>query len=423
VSPHVDSKPASTAMTDDDRDRSPSPAARGGPDGSGLRLRSLHVTHPDGTVALEDVTFDVAPGEVLAIVGPSGSGKTTLLRAVAGLVEAAGRVDIGGRDMSGVRTQERNLAMVFEAGGLIPNLNVAENVGFSLRLHKVPRGERQDRVAWQARRLRLGQFLNRRPADLSAGERGRADVARATVRRPSAWLLDEPLAHLDPVERFDVRHQLVQEAKRHGVPTLYVTHDPVEALAVGDRVAVLRDGRVVQVDSPRDLYARPVNVFVATFVSAQPVGLLPARVVRSGEFGGLQVGDRILPLWAGLPAALEFSVNRTVVLALRAEDVRDAAEVDDPDVARLPGLVVATEFTGPHVIAAVELDSPPPAGRGIEPLMTSTDGARVFARLPREHRVQLASRLTLAVDPARAHVFDPSTGDALWHPNDPRDDA
>jgi multiple sugar transport system ATP-binding protein len=387
-----------------------------GPDVPGLRLTGVRVTHPDGVVALEDVTLDVARGEVLAIVGPSGSGKTTLLRAVAGLVEAAGRVEIDGRDVSGLSARERNLAMVFEAGGLLPFLNVEDNVGFGLRLHKVPKGERQDRVATQGRRLRLGPLLGRRPGDLSAGERGRVDLARALVRQPSAWLLDEPLGHLDPVERFEVRRQLVHAAKQYVVPTLYVTHDPVEALAIGDRVAVLQNGRLVQVDTPRGLYARPVNAFVTTFVSSLPVGLLPAKVVRAGEFAGLQVGDRTLPFWEGLPAALDWYVNRTVVLALRAEDVHDAAEEDDPDVAGLRGIVVATEFTGPSVIAAVELDVPPPAAPGLDPLVASSDRARLFARLRREHPVRLASFLTLAVDAARAHVFDQSTGVAVWHP-------
>ena len=231
------------------------------------------------------------------------------------------------------------------------------------------------------------------------------------MRRPSAWLLDEPLAHLDPVERFELRHRLVEEIKTSGVPALYVTHDPAEALAVGDRVAVLRNGRLVQVGTPRELYDRPVNAFVATFVTSQPVGLLPARVVPSG----FQVGDRILPLWAGLPPELAGDVDRRVVLALRAEDVADAARVDDPDVARLRGIVVATEFTGPSVMAAVELDAPPVTGPGLESLVASANRARLTVRLPRDHTVQLGSPLTLAVDAARAHVFDAETGEALSH--------
>lgn len=378
---------------------------------TGLRVRDLRVAHPDGRVAIEEITLDVLPGQVVAVVGPSGSGKTTMLRAIAGLVAAGGTIEIDGRDVTHVATPERNLAMVFEGGSLIPSRDVAENLHFGLRLHGVAAPERDEQVMSQARRLRLRHLLARKPGSLSAGESGRANIGRALVRRPSAWLLDEPLAHLDPVERFELRHRLVEDVKTQGVPALYVTHDPVEALAVGDRVAVLRNGRLDQVGTPRDLYDRPVNAFVATFVTTQPVGLLPARVVASG----FQVGDRTLPLWAGLPPELAGYVDRPVVLALRAEDVADAAGVDDPDVARLRGIVVATEFTGPSVMAAVELDAPPVTGPGVESLVASANRARLTARLPRDHAVQLASPLTLAVDAARAHVFDVETGEAIWH--------
>ena len=379
---------------------------------SGLRVRGLRVAHPDGRVAIDEITLDVAAGEVVVVVGPSGSGKTTMLRAIAGLVPADGTVEIDGRDVTALPTSERNLAMVFEGGSLISFLDVADNVGFGLRLHGMPAAERQEQVMSQARRLRLRHLLARKPASLSAGERGRANIGRALVRRPAAWLLDEPLAHLDPAERFELRHRLVEEVKTQNVPTIYVTHDPAEALAIGDRVAVLRDGRLVQVGTPRDLYDRPVNAFVATFVTSQPVGLLPARVVTSG----FQVGDRTLPLWAGLPTELAGYVDRTVVLALRAEDVGDAAGVDDPDVARLRGIVVATEFTGPAVMAAVEFDAPPLTGPAVESLVAPADRARLVARLPRDHPVEPGSSLTLAVDAARAHVFDLQTGEALWHP-------
>ena len=379
-------------------------------------MDDVSVTLRDGTVALEAISLDVAAGEVMAIVGPSGSGKTTLLRAVAGLVKARGTIEIDGRDVSHLETEDRNLAMVFEAGSLLSFLDVAENVGFGLRVHKVRADDRRERVETEARRLRLSQLLTRKPGSLSAGERGRVDIGRALVRRPSAWLLDEPLAHLDPAERFELRHRLVQEAKRQQVPTLYVTHDPVEALAVGDRVAVLRDARLVQIDTPRDLYERPVDAFVATFVTSQPVGLLLARVVSEGGLAGFQVGARTLPLWSGLPPELEGYADKDVVLAWRPEDVEDAAGVQDPDVARLRGVVAATEFTGPSVLVAVEIDAPPPTGPGLEPLLVPADRARLVVRLPRDHPVTLAADLTLAVDAARAHVFDPSTGRALWHP-------
>ena len=383
-----------------------------------MRLRDVRVTHKDGTIALEPVSFDVAPGEVLAIVGPSGSGKTTLLRAVAGLVGAKGTVELGGRDVTGLTTDRRDLAMVFEADTLISFLDVQENLGFGLRLHHVEKGEQNERVDAEARRLRLGRLLSRKPASLSAGESGRANIGRALVRPASAWLFDEPLAHLDPGERFDLRHRLVQEVKRQGVATLYVTHDPVEALAVGDRIAVLHQGRLVQVDTPRVLYERPANVFVATFVASQPLGLVTGRLVRSGGLAGVRLGERIVPFWAALPPELEGYQDRDVALAWRPEDVEDAVGVDDPNVARIRGVVVATEFTGPWVLAVLDIDAPPAAGAGIEAWIPVSDRARLVARLPRDHPVQVGTSLMLAVDAARAHVFDPVTGVALGHPAD-----
>ena len=407
----------------DAQGRNPSPAPRGaaGDARPGLRLRAVGVDHPGGTTALDGVTLDVAPGEVVVVVGPSGSGKTPLLRAVAGLVDVRGTVELGGHDVTRLRPEQRDLAMVFENSPLISALSVEDNLGFGLRMQNVPTVERHDRVAAEAGRLRLARLLNRRPANLSAGERGRAHIGHALIRRPVAWLLDEPLGHLDPVERFELRHRLAREARQQEVPTLYVTHDAAEALAVADRVAVLREGRLVQVDTPRGVYARPGNVFVATFVAPEPVGLLLARVVRSGGFAGLRVGPHTLPFWAGLPAELEGHVGRDVVLLLRAHDVRDATGIDDPDVARLPGIVVTTEFTGPSTLAAVQIDAPAPNCPGLEPTDLFTGTAHLVVRLPRDHPARLGADLTLAVDATRAHVFDPDTGEALRHPGDPGD--
>jgi multiple sugar transport system ATP-binding protein len=390
---------------------------------SGLRLRDVSVTHPGGRPALAGVTLDVPPGELLAVVGPSGSGKTTLLRAVAGLAAVRGRVEIDGKDVTGLSAPQRNVAMVFETAGLLPFLDVAGNVGFGLRLRHVPREETRQRVSDEARRLRLTRFLHRKPGGLSAGERGRVSIGRALVRAPAVWLLDEPLAHLDPTERFEVRHWLVREVKRQGVATLYVTHDPTEALAVGDRVAVLRRGQVVQVDTPHNLYARPASAFVADFVASQQVGLLPARVVRAGGLAGFEVGARTLPFWDAVPPELEASVGKAVVLGLRPEDVRDAGSVDDPDATRLHGTVVATEFTGPDLIVTVEVDAPTTSLPDLAPPFGAGEHARLQARLPRDSTVQLGSRLMLAVDARRAHVFEPATGAALWHPPDPADPA
>ena len=227
--------------------------------GVGVGLERVTVTLDDGTVALRDVTLTVPRGEkLLAVVGPSGSGKTTLLRAVAGLAPVTrGEVVVGGRVVSSLPVQARDLAMVFESGALMPRRDVAGNLAFGLQVRHVPEPEVQERVRAEARQMRISRLLGRHPATLSAGERGRVGMGRALIRVPAAWLLDEPLAHLDAKERFTMRRQLVQHVRQGGATTLYVTHDPIEAMAVGDRVAVLRSGALAQVSTPHELCRRP----------------------------------------------------------------------------------------------------------------------------------------------------------------------
>jgi multiple sugar transport system ATP-binding protein len=222
------------------------------------------------------------------------------------------------------------------------------------------------------------------------------------IRVPALWLLDEPMAHLDAAQRVELRHWLVREVRRTGVTTLYVTHDPTEALAVGDRVAVLDGGRLLQIGTPAELYRRPGSVFVADFASSSGAGVLPARMISSGGLAGYTVGDRVLACWTRVPPELEGHVGRPVLLLLRPEDVHDAAGQDDPDLSRLDTLVVRTEFTGREV--SVTLD---------------VDGATLLARFDRSSPVRAGEPITVALDAARAHVFDPATGHALWHPPDP----
>ena len=375
----------------------------------GLALHDLAAVHPDGTAALSGINLDVARGELIAVVGPSGSGKTTLLRAIAGLIDVRrGRVLIRGRDVTGVEPAGRDIAMVFEAGALVPFLDVAGNLGFGLSVRGLPRREVDRRVSDEARLLRLGRVVQRRPGELSAGERGRVGIGRAVIRVPALWLLDEPMAHLDAAQRIELRHWLVREVRRTGVTTLYVTHDPTEALSVGDRVAVLDRGRLLQVGTPADLYRRPGSVFVADFASSAGVGMLPARLISSAGLAGFSVGAQVLARWAALPPQLERRVGDEVVLVLRPEDVHDAAREDGPDLSRLDAVVVRAEFTGRDVAVTVELDAPAPAG----------GRARLLARFDRSSEVRAGERIALAVDATRAHVFDPITGVALWHPEE-----
>ena len=356
-------------------------------------LRDAVVGYGDGPPVLTGITLLAAPGEVLAVVGPSGAGKTTALRAVAGLERVrAGRVLVGGRDVTRVPTPERGVAMVFQRAALAPFLDVAGNLAWAegFGTATAPPAARERRRD----RLRLRHLLRRMPENLSTGEASRAGIGRALERVPAAFLLDEPLAHLDEGERARVRRTLVAAVRAAGAPALWVGHDPAEAMLVGDRVAVLHGGRVAQVGPPREVYDRPRDLLVAELLGDPPLGVLPARAVE----GGYAVGPRVLPLWGPLPPGVE--PGRAVQLGLRAEDVGPAG---DPAAVALSAVVVAAEPAGRRTTVTVELVLPGGA-----------DGTRLVARLPGPARI--GDRVELGVDARRAHVFD-ATGAALAHPH------
>jgi multiple sugar transport system ATP-binding protein len=368
-----------------------------------------------GTTVLHDVTLLAADGELLVVLGSSGSGKSTLLRAVAGLDQvSSGEVFIQGRRVTRTPSEERRVAMVFQSSALLPFLDVARNLGWGLRVQHRPEAEVQERVSDRARQLRLGRLLGRRPGGLSGGERGLVGIGRALVQVPDVFLLDEPLGDLDAVQRVEVRRQIVATVRSLGVPTLYVTHDPAEGLVIADRVAVLHEGRIVQVGTPRELYERPADVFVAEFVGTAPIGLLPARLVSAGGQAGFRVGTRTLPLWQPVPTPLLDHVGREVVLGLRAEDVHDAAAGQDPDAVALDGVVSSVEYTGRQNTVAVVVAAPPDGPGG------GSSGCTLHSLFPLRAVVRPGDAVRVTVDAARAHVFDPATGRALWHPPDRR---
>ena len=357
------------------------------------------VIHRDGTVALREVTLLARPGELLAVLGPSGSGKSTALRAIAGLAKtSAGRVLIAGQPTT-AEPARRDIAMVFENTHLVPFLDVARNMGFGLEARRIPKDQATARVEHQARRLRISRLLSRKAGTISAGENGQVGIGRALVRRPKAFLLDEPLAHVDAQERARMRRVIAETVKQAGVSTVYVTHDQSDALAIGDRIAVLNEGRVVQLASARELYDEPADLFVADFIGPVRIGQLRARLVASGGMTGYQVGRRTLPTWAPVPAALAGHVGRDVVLGLRPEDVRRAAGDTDPDLARLSGTVRSVERNGRDAFVTVQIDE-----------------QRVVARMPGRTDARIGDAVMVAIDAARAHVFEPETGRALAHP-------
>jgi multiple sugar transport system ATP-binding protein len=376
----------------------------------------------DGAPVLRDVTLQAADGELLVVLGSSGSGKSTLLRVLAGLDEiSSGRVTIKGRDVTGLSPGQRHVAMVFEASALIPFLDVARNLGWGLRVQRLPEAEVQKRVTGRARQLRLSRLLSRRPAELSAGERGLVDIGHALVQVPDAFLLDEPLAGLDTEQRIRVRREIVDVVRSSGVATLLVTHDQADGLAIADRVALLHQGAVVQVGSPRELYERPVDLFVAGFVGTPPIGLLPARLVAADGQAGFTVGARTLPLWRSVPPLLRDHVGREVVLGFRAEDVHDATAGHHPDAVALDAVVSAAEYTGRRTVVTVVVDAPPVTAPGSGPSVGHPLGATLPAFFAPQTGSRAGDAVRVAVAAASAHVFDAVTGRAIWHPEDDPD--
>lgn len=381
-------------------------------------VRAVTVVRGD-VVALRDVTLLAAPGELLAVLGASGSGKSTLLRTVAGLLPLrAGEVVIDGEPATRMSPGERRVAMVFEDGALIPFLDAADNMGWGLRARRVPRSEVDRRVAGRAGQLRMGRILHRKPDQLSEGERGLVGIGRALVQTPRAFLLDEPLAHLDTAERMRVRRRIVEVVRSLAVTTLYVTHDPTEALALADRVALLHEGRVRQLDPPGTIYDRPADLVVAAMVA--PIGLVPARLVHAGELAGYQVGSVTLPLWGPAPAQVD---DRPLVLGFRPEDVR-TDPATDPDAGRdaaaevdtvpVDAVVTGVEYTGRHHAVTLAVGAPPVTAPGAG--LSAAGGATLRALYPARQQVRTGDAVRVRLDARRAHVFDAATGTALFHP-------
>jgi multiple sugar transport system ATP-binding protein len=313
--------------------------------------------------------------------------------------------------------------MDFQASALIPFLDVSHNLGWGLRMQHRPDEEVEERVGDRARQLRLNRLLSRRPRELSGGERGLVGIGRALVQIPEVFLLDEPLGDLDAVQRLEVRRQIVEVVRSLGVPTFYVTHDPAEGMGIADRVALLHEGRLVQVGRPRELYERPVDLFVAQFIGAPPIGLLPARLVSAGGHAGFDVGGRTLPLWQAAPPALLDHVGREVVLGLRAEDVHDAAAGYGPDAVTLDAVVSHVEYTGRQNVVALAVDLPAVVAPGDERSGVSSSGATLHSLFPPRAVIAPGDLVRVAVEGARAHVFDAVTGRALWHPEIAADNA
>jgi multiple sugar transport system ATP-binding protein len=379
----------------------------------------------DGTRALSDFDLDVADGEFMVFVGPSGCGKTTALRMVAGLEDITeGEVRIGERVVNGLHPRHRDIAMVFQNYALYPHMSVYRNIAFALKVRKTPPEEIKRRVEEAARILGLTTELKRKPGQLSGGQRQRVAMGRAIVRHPQVFLMDEPLSNLDAKLRVQMRAEIARIQRELGATTIYVTHDQVEAMTMGDRVAVLRKGQLQQVDSPQEVYDRPANLFVASFIGSPEMNLVEARLERGGDGLVCHVAGRELRLPPELVHArpgLEAYAGGTIGLGIRPEQLEDAALAGDaPAGSMLGGRVVTTELLGSELLAHVELEAPPVLTQEVREVLEDVDRSRV-ADLESEARARrtvvigrfgigsdarAGESIEMRVDARRLHFFD-----------------
>jgi multiple sugar transport system ATP-binding protein len=366
----------------------------------------------NGFVAIDDVSLTVADGEFLVLVGPSGCGKSTLLRMIAGLEEVtAGTVSIGGRDVTELAPRLRDIAMVFQNYALYPHMDVRRNLAYGLKVRKTSRDEIDRRVEQVAHLLGLEKLLDRKPAALSGGQRQRVAMGRAIVREPAAFLMDEPLSNLDAKLRVTMRSELSRLHERLGVTTIYVTHDQVEAMTLGQRVAVMRDGVIQQVDGPQALYARPDNLFVAAFIGSPAMNLVEATVGDGhASFAGWD-----LPL----DPDRRPSRDGRVILGIRPETFEDAAltasglPAFDVDVVVLEELGSDSHVIFPIDAPRVEAEELRAAADHEDDALIADDRSLFNARVSSKSAAEAGRPLRLAVDPAELYFFDPDTGASL----------
>jgi multiple sugar transport system ATP-binding protein len=367
-------------------------------------------------VAVDDVSLTIDDGEFMVLVGPSGCGKTTLLRAIGGLEDVtAGRILIDDRDVTNVAPASRDLAMVFQNYALYPHMSVRQNLGYPLRVRRRPRREIAERVAKVARLLRLDDLLDRRPGALSGGQQQRVAMGRAIIREPAAFLMDEPLSNLDAKLRVGMRMSLQQLHSRLGTTTVYVTHDQVEAMTLGQRVAVMQDGRVQQADVPQRLYEQPANLFVAAFIGSPSMNLAEITVADNS----IALGGASILLDPGRRPAVRD--GERVVVGIRPEAFEDAAFASG-DLPQLDVAVEVVEELGSDAFVFFALDAKPvvveeatPAADEDATLLASEERALFGARVDPRTSARPGERIRLAVDPSRFHFFAPETGESLLH--------
>ncbi|TCT33056.1 ABC transporter ATP-binding protein [Martelella mediterranea] len=377
-----------------------------------ISLHNLNKVYGDRFHAIHDLSFDIADGEFMVLVGPSGCGKSTALRMIAGLESiTGGELRIGERIVNDVDPKDRDIAMVFQSYALYPHKTVRENIAFPLLMAKVDKAETERRVAEAARILQLEPHLDRKPGHLSGGQRQRVAMGRAIVRKPAAFLMDEPLSNLDAKLRVQMRAEIAALQRELKVTTVYVTHDQIEAMTMGDRVAVLKDGYLQQVDTPKNLYDRPANVFVGAFIGSPSMNLYEATL----DGDSLTLGNQTLALsenlWKTRPS-LRGSRNHPVIVGIRPEDMEDASLSGLTTTLDIP--VTLVESLGAEVLVHLAVDAPFVDAGDPDAIVAEGSTNRAVGRFSPKSQVKTGDRARVAIDTEQLHFFDPKTRESLW---------
>jgi multiple sugar transport system ATP-binding protein len=388
-----------------------------------IDIKSAGKIYPNGTRALEDVNITINDGEFVVLVGPSGCGKTTLLRMVAGLEDITeGEISIGDKTVNDVAPKDRDIAMVFQNYALYPHMSVFDNMAFSLKLRKLPKDEIDQKVKEAAKTLEISELLERKPKALSGGQRQRVAMGRAIVRNPQAFLMDEPLSNLDAKLRVQMRAELGQLHTQLQTTTLYVTHDQVEAMTMGDRVAVIRKGELQQIDTPREIYLKPKNIFVAGFIGSPSMNFVYANVGVNKNSIQLNFGNDQIEYKGEKLGELKAFENKEIVMGIRPEAFEDGNYANASEFSESIKVSVSLlEQLGSDSYIHFYKDIKPVQTEAIEEILADEgedisvlgDNTKFIARINPNSTVVEGKEIELKIDPSKLHFFDPETGDAI----------
>ena len=388
-----------------------------------IDIKSAGKIYPNGTRALEDVSITINDGEFVVLVGPSGCGKTTLLRMVAGLEDITeGEIAIGDKTVNEVAPKDRDIAMVFQNYALYPHMSVFDNMAFSLKLRKLPKNEIEKKVKDAAKTLEIGELLDRKPKALSGGQRQRVAMGRAIVRNPQAFLMDEPLSNLDAKLRVQMRAELGQLHTQLQTTTLYVTHDQVEAMTMGDRVAVIRKGELQQIDTPREIYSNPKNIFVAGFIGSPSMNFVYAKIKSKDDVIELTFGDNQITYKDEKKEKLKSFENKEIVLGIRPEAFEDGHFANQSDYSESIKVKVSLlEQLGSDSYVHFYKDIKPVQTEAIEEILADEgeditvlgDKTKFIARINPNSTVTEGEEIELKINPSKLHFFDPESGDVI----------